>query len=772
MKSSLSLILVSIILIFVLTEHSAAATTAKIRYEPALYEVELNRLNKGVRLLLLRVDNNVLYIPADTLKEWRLQFPKTTPLRYHGDDYFSLDNFSGLQYKIDNAKLRLVIEAQAELFSSTTLDRHTELVIPPATATGAFANYDLVASGGRTGEKTSHRVDGFLSLNGFNGAWSFSNSHLLRDATREMSLIRLETNLQRDNPATLTTLVLGDTFGKSGIWGRSARFGGISYATNFATRPDLVTYPLPTLRGEATLPSSIELFINEQRRFRANVQPGPFELNNFPVISGAGEIRLLTRDLLGREQVLVQPFYVAPALLKTGLRQDSYEAGWIRKDFGTRNFDYGRAFLATTQRWGVSDFLTLEARAEVLRAQQTIGIGGTALLGNFATVTAAVAGSHSEPGNGKLFFLGLERLARPVSFGIRGLWTTKEFTQLGLPEGQRAPMRQYSGNLGFDLGRYGGLGIGYVRRDVRGEKPQKIAVVNYSFQISKRTTLILTGNRSEFDQNADNFIGVTLVYALNERMTSSTQFNKQADQTRYYTSLRRDLPTGEGFGWRVLAGENPERRIDAGASYQNAYGTYNVDASLVKNNPLYRVQATGSLAILDRQMFFARQLGESFAVVQLPGFANVRIYAENQPVARTNAEGVALLPRLRPYQRNAIRFEPTDLPLDTEFENIKHEAIPYARSGVLINFPIRTVRGALLRLILEDSLPMPAGAYVRNGEENFLVANRGEAFVTGLAAKNQLSVEWKGQTCAITVNLPEHDPLPEIGPLICLGVKR
>lgn len=40
------------------------------------------------------------------------------------------------------------------------------------------------------------------------------------------------------------------------------------------------------------------------------------------------------RDATGREQIVLQPIYSSIKLLKEGLTDFSYEAGWLRSNFG------------------------------------------------------------------------------------------------------------------------------------------------------------------------------------------------------------------------------------------------------------------------------------------------------------------------------------------------------------------------------------------------------------------------------------------------------
>ena len=184
------------------------------------------------------------------------------------------------------------------------------------------------------------------------------------------------------------------------------------------------------------------------------------------------------------------------------------------------------------------------------------------------------------------------------------------------------------------------------------------------------------------------------------------------------------------------------------------------------------------MAFLGGNTFLSRRITDSFAVVQVPGYSGVGVYADNQLVARTDANGSALLPRLRPYQKNTVRIEQADLPFDAKIDAVQLDAVPYLRSGLLLKFPVKRSRGALLTIVLENGEPLPAGAQVQiigdDVEENevFPTGLRGEVYLTGLAVSNRLRVTWREQSCEFMLPFPEStDPLPDLGTYICTGVE-
>jgi outer membrane usher protein len=131
------------------------------------------------------------------------------------------------------------------------------------------------------------------------------------------------------------------------------------------------------------------------------------------------------------------------------------------------------------------------------------------------------------------------------------------------------------------------------------------------------------------------------------------------------------------------------------------------------------------------------------------------------------------------YSSNYIRLNARDLPISAEIDNIEQVAVPRARTAVKVLFPVRAGRAALIKLALDDGLPAPVGAVVElmgSNKGEFFVARRGEVFVTGLLAKNEIQLKHNQQSCTVTVKLPTQsasiDEIVRLGPLICSGVKR
>jgi outer membrane usher protein len=188
-----------------------------------------------------------------------------------------------------------------------------------------------------------------------------------------------------------------------------------------------------------------------------------------------------------------------------------------------------------------------------------------------------------------------------------------------------------------------------------------------------------------------------------------------------------------------------------------------------------RAVASGGLALIGGSLQRGSRINDSFALVQLPDYPGVRVYADNQPVGRTDERGNAFIPRLRSYEINRIGVNQLDLPLDAKVDAITVNATPYYRSGIVVRFPVTESKGGTIHLLLDDELPAPVGAtlLLNQKPEPFTVVMDGMAYLTGLARKNQLELTWRGQRCGIPVPAPvSNDPLPDLGTFYCRGVAR
>ncbi len=738
--------------------------------------VVLNGQPVSQAALVLRASDGRLLVSRPDLRRWRFRIPAAARLRHEGEDYLPLDAIPGLRYRVDEPSQTLIMQASPSVFMPVTI-RGTQATFetPSPSPPGAFLNYDLAATRSAAGTEESALLEPSL----FGRYGSLLADFLASDSSAVGErVVRLDTTWTHDQPQSATSWRIGDALtGASSLWGTSVRFAGVQWGTNFTTQPGLITFPLPTIAAATTLPAAVDLYVNGALRMSTNVPMGPFQLQDVPAITGDGQIQVVVRDLLGREQVISQSFYASPELLRQGLQDFSYEAGVARQNYGLASDDYEHALLVGTDRVGLSNDLTAEIHGELLRDQQTLGVGGAWLVPAVGVASAAVAGSRSPQGSGALAVLGFDRSAKRFSFGASVQVASEGFTDVGSLDDQPTPVRMSRVYASVALGRFGSLSLASARQNYSDGDKVDLDSIREDFQIGRLGFLSLSVTRARA-ATSDTTFELTFTRSLGERRSATLDATSDGGREQALMQIQRNLPAGPGSGYRLSAGMDGSADGEAEYTWQTGAGTYDLDAQRLLGETQESASAAGAVALLGDRLFPTRSIDGSFAVVDVGNEPGVRVYDDNQLVGRTDAAGQVLVPDLRPYEDNRISIEQADLPLDAEISTVSLSAVPYYRSGTLLRFPVVHPHGALITLELQGGADLPAGSLVRVAGRagEYPTGLHGEVYVTDFSAPAVLHASWPGGTCAATVPkdapLSGKDPLPQLGPYVCKGTRR
>ena len=758
---------------------ASASPAGKTKDRIMPLEIVINGAKSGTWLLLER--NGEMYAPYDAFAEWRVQLPpdaEPIDFKLMGQAYWPLSAVPGYKFKLDyaNQSAELLFSPQAFSATRVTQEKSKKPQIS-AVLPSFFLNYDWNYQISAMSNTGTTRDLGLLTEIGIsNSLGVLTSSQAGRNLTDEaasgtpQSWVRLETTFTRDFPDKNRTLRLGDSATRASMWGRSVYFGGIQFGSNFALTPGFVSQPIPVLTGLSTAQSTVEMYVNDVLRQVSSVPAGPFAIDDSPILTGSGDVRMVVRDILGRETVIEQSFFTTSELLAAGLNDWSIEAGSLRNDLGVASSHYGPGFLSGTWRHGYSNDLTLEGRAEATPQIRTAGLGFVSALPRQMLGKASLALSNGSGMSGGLWLLGLEHqtLHNGVSFQVQG--ASPNFHQLGQDASVQPIKLQFAGNWSYTSGSTDSYGIGLATLNRYDGTSVSTVSGNYTTRIGERGNLTFTASRA-INGTTGTTAGVFFVMPLDSRRS----INVYASEQESYVSEMQNPDYKNNLGWRVLAGRMQGlAHAEGGVNYLGRYGQLTGDVSSSPGQNTLRLGAAGGLVLADNHLFATERGNQSFALVEVPGYANIGVGLGNNVLTRTDDSGVAMVPRLMPYQNNSIRLNPDDLPISAEIENIEQYVVPAWRSAVKVSFPVRGGRGALLKIVLDDGQPAPAGAVVNieGDKEEFYVARRGEAFVTGLQPANNVELHWNGQQCKFNVTLPAEtkDDIPRIGPLVCKGV--
>ncbi|MBT6594181.1 MAG: fimbrial biogenesis outer membrane usher protein, partial [Porticoccaceae bacterium] len=428
-------------------------------------------------------------------------------------------------------------------------------------------------------------------------------------------------------------------------------------------------------------------------------------------------------------------------------------------------------------RLGLTEQFTGEVHGEMLGNQQTLGLGGVLMLPATGVLSGSLAASHSDKGVGGLLGLGFRRQSRSFSFGVTTQLASQRFVKLGMQPEELAPRQISQAFVNLATTDYGAFSARYTQQAFRDREDNAIVSGSYSREVGSLGNLRMSVMRF-LSGDAKTLFSLNFSMLLGKRTSANISTSAKPGREQAQLQLGRSLPAGSGMGYRLVAGVGDSDVRRAELNLQNQVGSYVLGVAQSSGQTAFRGSASGGVAFLGGSAFLSRRISDSFAVVKVPDYSDVAIYVDNQLVAQSDANGSALLPRLRAYQINTVRIEQADLPLDAKIDTLQLDAVPYFRSGLLLKFPVKRSRGALLTVVLENGEPLPAGSLAQiigdkvEQNEVFPAGMGGELYLTGLAASNRLRVTWLDQSCEFVLPFPEStEPLPYLGSYTCTTVE-
>ena len=720
-----------------------------------------------------RTADGRLILPHEAWSEARLTPAGEVVQMGDGRGGYALEASAGVVYKLSRSKATLDVTAPAAAFESTALSLAQQRFLPTGPSPlGVYLTYDVSADRAE-GSPTTYGA--LVEAVGFGAYGALVADMAIRRDGEAQSLIRTDTYWRTDLPSSMDTLVLGDTVSSGGAWTRPVRYGGLLYARDFTLAPGYITYPTPSMTGSAALPSTVDVLVNDRRAATSTVQPGPFDLTDVPLVTGAGQLQLIVKDMLGRETIVNQGYYLSPHLLKPGLSDFSFEAGLFREQYGIDSNDYGAAFGSGAYRIGITDVLTAEAGTELQRGRAAAGAGLTALIEDFVVVGAAAGYSSSDGERGAHYNATLQRVTPHFGLNLAVDHFDEGYSQFAATAAETKPRDQLVAGGGFPLGHGMTAGMSYIRQTTWEGDRFSLVGANLGLALFHNAYLGISASR---ELNAGQSWGgaLNLIIPLDSRRTLAGGSTQEPGGHLINTVQEtQSVPTGPGWGWRYAASDSAAQRFQADATYNGNYGELTAEGNQGADSNAIRLGANGSLGWMEGFAFATRRIDQgAFALVKVGDIPDIPVSLSNQVATITNSKGMALVPGLLPYQLNQLTLNPDQLPFDVEIHGVREMVVPYARSGAFVNFPVKRSRNALVVLRQPGGAPVPAGAHVvvMPGNQEFIVARRGEVYLIDLAADNRITVRWQDGGCQLALKLP---PLavgaeaPRIGPLICAG---
>ena len=444
----------------------------------------------------------------------------------------------------------------------------------------------------------------------------------------------------------------------------------------------------------------VEVYVNGLFQNTLRLEPGRYDLNDFAVNAGVNEVSLLITDASGSQRRVEFSLFSDPTLLKRGLSEFSFNAGYQRaiSDTVGIGYDHDDPAFSGFYRYGVTDYLTLGASYQASQVQQIAG-GEISLITPLGILAGNVSESNLDSiGRGQAaslrwsydFFLGGRR---PHELDFVGITRDELYTYLG----QESPNAQYKSEL---RARYSAPGPfdSYISASTRhGETFLEAAPVEkvHSLDITRRfgpfnLSLRLEQEESEIEEMRAL---VRLSAPLGQRQIMSAQWDSFDEVGELALGRSQNGTVGDLSGGLALRSEQDAYRADLGALYQANRFQVGLDHSYTEFTDgdfdpaqLTTLRLGSSLAYADGSFGLGRPINDSFIMVRRHETLEAsRILVDERQggyAAIADNFGPAVVPGVSSYVTRRVRWEPENPPFGYDMGDIEGNAFLLNRSGI------------------------------------------------------------------------------------------
>jgi outer membrane usher protein len=495
---------------------------------------------------------------------------------------------------------------------------------------------------------------------------------------------------------------------------------GLSLFRSYSVlNPQQITRPRGDRSFRLDRPSTVEVSVNGQIVRRLQLNPGNYDLRDFPFAQGSNDIKLSILDDSGRTELLRFNVFLEQSQLAKGLTEFGVYAG-VLAPLARRGPHYTNDFaFSGFVRHGFSDRATIGAN---FQADKTVKMGGVEAVfgtpvGTFSTNVSLsdIKGYGSgwasvttfqrliQRGNGRSDTLNLSVETRSKKFG---------------PIGSFLPNNPFKWEVGggyshaFNDASYGGFDARYskgrgLQRDVQMYR------LTTGYRLSSTATLTADG-RYERDNLGSRVSGLV---SLNIRLGRFSSIRSDYDTRDNRARLSYQTLHGQGVGSYSITGDIERSDRGAGASFNGNYianraelgvshfGTFsdNFGRSIAQRTAF---RAATSIAIADGAVSVGRPIYDSFAIIKgHKSLKGANVVVEPSPfgiTAQTGALNAATQPNLSSYSERTIAIDAPQAKSGVDLGQGSFRVFPGYRSGYVLTVGSDYSVTALGRLLNQD----------------------------------------------------------------------
>lgn len=516
----------------------------------------------------------------------------------------------------------------------------------------------------------------------------------------------------------------GDLLPVARSYQAAPNMAGLSFQRSYsALQPQLISRPRGARSFALTRPSVVEVYINGQSVRRLQLQPGNYNLSDFPFTQGANDVRLAIIDDTGRTEVLRFNIFFDQSQLAAGLSEFGFYAG-VKSELDVDGPNYSDDWVASGfYRRGLDDNLTVGANFQADSISSLVGV--EAVVATDIGVFGAQAAVSDIDNFGKGFSSAVtyQRVIQRADGQADALNLSVEYRSEDFgPVGTFLPVNPFSFEVAggythaFSDNIYAGVDFRHsFGRDLQEDVTNVRTTFGWRLTASANLTADVIYEDGILGRNTAGLLSLT--YRIGRYSSARAEYDTRDDRARVGFQTLRGQGVGSynasvdmeraNFGSGLNANLNYiANRAEMGVSH---FGTFeNMFGSALDERTSFRLG--GSLAVADGAVALGRPIYDSFAMVRPHRTLNgAAIEVQPTPdgyIAASGPMGAGVAPNMASYTDQTITIDAPDADIGADLGQGSFKLYPPYRAGYLLTVGSDYYVSALGVMLDADGAPL------------------------------------------------------------------
>lgn len=637
---------------------------------------------------------------------------------------------NGFSLNYDPSRIELSVEIPPSARSSQTLqladiDRDAVGTFAQPAAFSAYLNarasFDYVHRGANEGLADPTVLLDFASRLGgvvFETEGSYGNA-------ADGGFQRQGSRFVWDDLQNITRWTLGDLRPVGRGFQNSPEVAGISLFRSYSQlEPQRNTRPRGERSFTITRPSNIEVYINEQLVRRLRLEPGVYNVRDFPFAQGANEVRLVIEDDAGQRETISFSLAFDRAQLAQGLTEYGLYLGVASEFDGSEpRYDTDQQIISGFYRFGITDSWTAGVNAQADKTSRLVGVESVFGIDSASFGFDFAYSDSDRHGGGWAVNLGVQRLlqqrdgqSESITFDAEA--RSEKFAPIGALTVSNPNEYELGLVYSRSFGEYAYITFdGRFAKERASEEDVQTLNATLGWRLNSSSGLVFSARHQNGGVDDGESFRLGFVARLGERTSVRTEYDTRDSRARASVQTSQ----GRGVGsWNASADLDRGRSstgLNASASYLANRADLGVShfVTLDENAGEIVDQRTAarvgmSFAFADGQFGVGRPIADGFALVSphrsLRGSRVLVDPSEEGFASESDWLGPALAPDFGSYSPRTVLLDVPNAPQGYDLGQASLRVQPPYRAGYVTIVGSDYSFTALGRLLTRDGEPI------------------------------------------------------------------